>query len=265
MSEIQGITFKRNDEKSSIICYVDDFSDELKNEVRSMLSGIFHGKKNAVENEDIHGYKSTISNFLERYQNQTKNTQKGMIGELLVHLLIPRYIEHMESISIFKNKEEQSIKKGFDVVYFDKSKLWYCEVKSGGDVSKTTADEHNIILLDRAKNQIKETAICKRSTLWDSVLMDVHLTIFNEKKQLKIKELLKNDHPNIENRNLNRNVILSSVLYKHLDDRVDFDKVVEYRNNLLGEDCFSELIVFSIQKHTYKKIEEFLISELSVI
>lgn len=77
-------------------------------------------------------YKHTIKRFLERYELK-KTIQKGMIGELLTHLLIPQYID-FNAISIMKNKEENSIRKGFDIVYTDdNNSIWYCEVKSGGD------------------------------------------------------------------------------------------------------------------------------------
>lgn len=260
---IDGITFKTNTENNSMICYVNVFSDALKREIRSVFSDIFHGKKIVSENEQLYSYRNTLSNFIKRYEKQTENTKKGMIGELLVHLLIPKCIEKMESISVLKNKEEQSIKKGFDIVYFDQKKLWYCEVKSGGDAAEDVADAYNEILLNRAKKQIQDTSICKRSALWDSVIIDVNLTVFSSKKRIKINELLNNDHPDFINRNTDRNIILSSVLYKNLSDKIDFKKISDYQSSLCKEGCFSELIVFSIQKNTYQKIEEFLRSELS--
>ena len=127
---IPGITLKKDTENGVYVCYLEEFSDELKEKIREMLSGIWHGTVSSEENQDIYNYKNTIRDFLDRYNSQSDNTKKGIIGELLTHILIPSYISDFEVISVMKNKEERSIKKGFDVVYCDKSikNIWYCEI-----------------------------------------------------------------------------------------------------------------------------------------
>ena len=45
--------------------------------------------------------------------------QKGMLGELLAHILINNYIEKLKVFSPYFNKEEANIRKGFDVLYID--------------------------------------------------------------------------------------------------------------------------------------------------
>lgn len=73
----------------------------------------------------------------------------------------------------------------------------------------------NKALLNKAKEDIIEHTLGNRATLWDSVLIDVNSTIFSSNKKIDIKKLLDEDHPDADNRNLDRNVILSSVLYKN--------------------------------------------------
>jgi hypothetical protein len=185
-----------------------------------------------------------------------------MIGELLTHLLVPQYVD-LSAISIMKNKEENSIRKGFDVVYSDnENSIWYCEVKSGGDTNSIEdIDSKNQKLLNKAKDDIKSHSMGDRATLWDSVLIDVNSTIFNSDRKIDIKKLLDEHHPDSENRNLDRNVILSSVLYKSLSSKICPIKVNTYKSDLDRENIFVGLIIFSIQKETYQKIEEFLIEE----
>jgi hypothetical protein len=104
-----------------------------------------------------------------------------------------------------------------------------------------------------------------RSTLWDSVLIDVNSTILNSKKKTKIKDLLDTHHPDSEGRNMDRNVILSSVLYKNIHPKICPDTLKVYKESIDGEKIFSGLIVFSIQKPTYTKIENFLITESNFV
>ena len=258
---ISGITLEKDTENGVYICYVEDFSDELKEKIREMLNSIWHGAVDSAERQQFN-YKNTIKRFLERYNTKTSDTKKGMIGELLTHLLIPQYID-LKAISIMKNKEENSIRKGFDVVYSNqKNSIWYCEVKSGGDTNNTEdINNKNKELLSSAKTDIQSHSMGDRANLWESVLIDVNLTVFDSNKKAAIKELLDTHHPDSENRNLDRNVILSSVLYKGLDTKISSDDLKTYKSNIDGENIFVGLIVFSIQKPTYKRIENFLIEE----
>lgn len=265
-NSILGITLEQNADDGVYICYIEDFSDDLKEEIRNMLGGIWHGVVDATEDEDIFNYKETLKDFLERYKKKSLDIKKGIIGELLSHLLIPKYISEFEVISIMKNKEEKSIRKGFDIVYYNniKNSIWYCEVKSGGDEDCTEINTKNRERLGRAKSKregIIKHAFGYNTILWQSVLKDVKSTIFDSKKQLNIKKLLKEDYPTAKDRNMDRNVILSSVLYKSLDNKICPNNLRDYKINIDKEKIFIGLVIFSIQKPTYKKIEEFLITE----
>jgi hypothetical protein len=260
---INGITTIKDKEEKAVVCYINKFTDGLKDEIRSMFCGIYHGKLAAEENKEIYNYKNTIKIFLERYKNKNDSIKKGMIAELLVHLLITVYIPKLEAVSVYKNKEERSIKKGFDIVYFNKNKLWYCEVKSGGDCDNGDVNTYNGNLLNNAKNQLKKSTNSVRNELWDSVLIDLNSTIFQSEKRETIKQLLHKDHPNAEVRNSDRNVLVTSVLYKPLTSKITLEKLCDQKDLINNENIFNELIIFSIQKETYQKIENFLIDEIS--
>lgn len=93
--------------------------------------------------------------------------------------------------------------------------------------------------------------------------IDVNSTIFNSHKKIDIKKLLDEDHPDTENRNLDRNVILTSVLYKNLDVKICPNNLKNYKLGTDTENIFVGLVVFSIQKETYLRIEDFLISQFN--
>lgn len=259
--QIPGIKLNKDIEKGVYICYVEDFSDELKTKIREMLSSIWHGVVDSTERKQ-YDYRNTIKRFLERYSSKSDRTKKGMIGELLAHLLIPQYTD-LNVISIMKNKEESSIRKGFDIVYSNQgNSIWYCEVKSGGSLDESENIDHkNKHLLNRAKTDIQNNSMGNRAALWDSVLVDVNLTIFDSDQKINIRKLLDEHHPDAENRNMDRNVILSSVLYKNMDSKISFPNLKDYKAAVDREEIFVGLIVFSIQKPTYTKIEQFLKEE----
>lgn len=263
-NKISGITLNKDTEKGVYICYVEDFSDELKAKIKGMLSSIWHGAVDSEERKQFN-YRSTLKRFLERYASKPDATKKGMIGELLTHLLIPQYI-NLNAISIMKNKEENSIRKGFDIVYGSQDNLiWYCEVKSGGDTNNTeNIDSKNKRLLNNAKTDVQNHSMGNRATLWDSVLIDVNSTIFNSKRKIDIKKLLDEHHPDTENRNMDRNIILSSVLYKNMTTQISPTILKDYKTSVDNENIFVGLIVFSIQKPTYTKIEQFLKEESNI-
>ncbi len=260
-NSISDIHIKRHKHDNICICYIEKLSKELEEKIRDKLSSLWHGAVDSKERSQFN-YRNTIKRFLERYATKTDNTKKGMIGELLTHLLIPQYMD-LEAISIMKNKEENSIRKGFDVVYCNKNKaLWYCEVKSGGDKNNTEdIDKKNLSLLNIALGDIQKHSMGDRATLWDSVLIDVNSTIFSSDKKINIKKLLDEHHPDTNNRIMDRNVILSSVLYKGLNKKISPRKLQKYKKDIDSKNIFVGLLIFSIQKETYLKIERFLIKE----
>lgn len=247
------------------VCYLNNFSDALKEKIRNLLCGIWHGAVNYTENQDIYNYKETLKDFLDRYNTQARDTKKGMIGELLTHVLLPNYLPDFEVVSIMKNPAERKIRTGFDVVYYQKSnpQIWYCEVKSGGDEDSLSVDEKNNERLGAAKTSIKNMFDSRRITLWQSVLDELNLTIFNAEKKVDIKKLLKEDYP-IDNSNQNKNVILSSVIYKCLDNKICPENLKRCKDGIDNESIFVGVLIFSIQKKTYTKVEEFLHNEAGI-
>jgi hypothetical protein len=247
--------------KQHTICYVEDFCDEFQQEIRHSLAQIFNGAAEVNEMPDYYTYKNTIREFLTRYEKKDENTKKGMIGELLAHILIKKHHTLFKTISVFKNLEERSIKKGFDIIYFLNSdnSIWYSEVKSGSSNSDNSTI-YNSVLLKRAKDGIHEMFNENRDTIWENALTGAKL-VLDLPERRHIRELLSNDSPKNAG-NAKRNVILISVLYHCLTDKIDITSLHDFHINTQKESLFQDSILFSIQKHTFSKVESFLKSEV---
>ena len=260
---ISGVRIIENTTHS--VFYIDELSDELKQIIRDQLQGIWNGFSDTESLPEFYSYKNTLSSFLDRYNSKSDETKKGMVGELLSHILLGQQNNNLTSLSILKNKEERNIKKGFDIIYcdIDNEKLWYSEVKSGATDSSTATD-YNSVLLKRAKDGIQAMINENRNSLWESALFDVAATIKESDGRLNFQELLSNDSPIMRTEQA-KNVILISVLYHNLTDKIDINSIENFRNSVIEEGVFLDTIVISIQKATYLAVSDFLNNEISVL
>lgn len=246
------------------IFYIESLSNDFKEIIRIQLKGIWNGFAEADSLPRFYSYKNTLTEFIDRYNSKPSNIKKGMIGELIAHLILNHQDNGLSPLSILKNKEEKSIKKGFDIIYCDiaNSKLWYSEVKSGRSAKGThNSTNYNNILLNRAKTGISKMIDEKRNSLWESALIDVSLVINENAGRLDLKQLLSDDSPNL-NTNQKKNVILISSLYHNLSDEIDEINVSDFLDNTVNEDIFEEVIIISIQKETYEAVANFLSDEI---
>ena len=260
---IDGVRTLENTTHS--VFYIDELSDALKQIIREQLQGIWNGFSTTESLPEFYSYKNTLTSFLDRHNSKSDETKKGMIGELLSHILLSRQANNLTSLSILKNKEERSIKKGFDIIYceIDNDKLWYSEVKSGG-LNRDTTSSYNDVLLNRAKEGIQAMINENRNALWESALFDVSATIKESEGRLNLQELLSNDSPILTSEQ-SKNVILISVLYHNLADEIDINSVENFRNSVIAEGIFLDTIVISIQKATFLAVSDFLNNEISVV
>lgn len=260
---ISGVRKIENENYS--IFYIDFLSDEFKQTIRQQLQGIWSGFSEADSLPEYYSYKHTLESFLERFTPKSIETKKGMIGELLAHILLNNEDNNLTSLSILKNKEEKSIKKGFDIIYchLDQDKLWYSEVKSGKSESGTdNSTSYNLILQNRAKTGIAAMIDENRNSLWESALYDVSAMIKEDEGKLELKKLLSDDSPKL-NPSQKKNVILISVLYHNLIDEIEEASVSKFLNTTKIEDIFEDVIIISIQKNAFETVSNFLSSEIT--
>lgn len=261
---IEGI--KQIDKANCTLYIIEEFSEELKQIIRDQLKGIWSGFAMADSLPEFYSYKLTLQSFLERYNPKDSKTKKGMIGELLAHILLNHTENNLTSLSILKNKEEKSIKKGFDIIYceVDCDKLWYSEVKAGrSENGKRDSNTYNEILLNRAKKGINEMILERRNSLWESALIDVDLVIKENSGKLNLKQILSKDSPIIKTEQ-KKNVILISSLYHNISDCIDINNQIAFHNNIKLDDFFNDIKIVSIQKNTFEAVARFLSDEVLV-
>lgn len=262
-TQIPGVTVVQ--QSQCVLLFISPFTSQLKKLIRSQLAGVWSGFAEVEEIPQIHSYKRTLESFLDTYRTKDERTQKGMIGELLAHIIINHLFGSFTSLSILKNKEEKSIKKGFDIIYHDESltNLWYSEVKSGRRESgNETSDAYNNILLGRAHSSLRDMFLEKRSKLWESALIDVGLTIKGAKRKFDLKTLLDSDSP-ANNSQGKKNAIFISVLYHcPKNEPIAMKSIIEFYTKIKNANDFSDCIILSFQKELFEKVAQFLESEL---
>tara|TARA_R110000868_G_scaffold190862_1_gene434709 strand:- start:10258 stop:11091 length:834 start_codon:yes stop_codon:yes gene_type:complete len=263
-SLIKGIQYyNKNDVKVLII---EDFDVELQGLIRGNLSAIAFGAKQVEEDPDYSSYIYTLKEFEMVYRNKPRNTKKGMMGELLAHLIIPKYFTNLETSSPYLNTEERSIRKGFDIVYFNSTdnSVWYSEVKSGHQHKDKSIDQTNGQLLKNARNGLIEMFGSSYSNRWDNAITNSH-AVLHDNKGKKIREILRKENPVKTSKDIGRCVILVSVLFHDvLSDVLDVDYLQERSTFLKEGDEFKETILLSFQKSSFEKIANFVEAEIAL-
>jgi len=262
---MKGVKVIRNNAESSLLFHIEELSQDLKDEIRTRLSSICYGESSANSSWQIYSYKETLAEFLTRYESKSDPQIIGMIGELLSHLLIMNEYPNFQAVSPFFNLEERSIKKGFDLVIYDTSShdLWISEVKSGECGSKTS-NTKNISLLNNAKNDLKIRLNEQNKTIWLNAIHGAQIALISGKVKDKINDILESITDDVIEHNIgseDKDVILISVLFNSLSDKISIDEIVGKRRKIIKENLFKSIIVCSIQKETYQKIEDYLRAE----
>lgn len=266
MRSIDGVKFERENEYA--VCYILDFSDELKELIRDQLSFICYGAANASSTKKLYNYNNTLKEFIKRYDEKKDNTKKGMIGELIVHILINEFFIEYETISPFFNIEERSIKKGFDVVLTNKTNhmMWITEIKSGELHKGKDTNETTVDLLNTAKSDLYNRLNGENQSLWLNAINGAKIALDNKNdlKDAVIEILEEYGDESVDNKidSKNMNVFLSSVVFSNLNNTIDKSKVKKKYDSIINEKKFRGTFVLSVQKETYNKIYNFLKSEV---
>jgi len=258
-----GITMENTE--FATVCRIEIFADELKTEIRDRLAAICHGKDKVETGSIIASYRETLKVFLDNYAKKSENTRKGMIGELLTHILLLKGFPNYESANPYFNMEEASIKKGFDLIIFDQrcSELKIVEVKSGG-AGTHGADSANKALLNTAKNDLKERLNDNKIHIWTNAINGAKIALSGGEIKDEINRILEEcymEAANYASDSTSKRVILVSVLYKSCADPISIDATHEKAEQIIDENLFQEATVFSIQNETWEHIVAFLEQE----
>lgn len=262
---IAGVEFEQ--QSDCYICHVTDLSDELKALIRKRLSSICHGRFRSETEGEFYNYKRTLIQFNTLIEDKGDLIQKGMIGELLFHILIVEMIDTFRVISPFFNLEEKSIKKGYDVILADSinEEIWMVEAKSGErDTENTGSNSKNLSLLKTARSDLRTRLNSANTQRWQSALNGLAFTEGDGDRAKLLKKILQGEFIKAENENANaanHNAILSSNVFAELTDKIAIDNVVELKTEIDSQNTFKKTLLFSIQKTTFQKMIEFLKEE----
>lgn len=254
-------------ENNFVVCHIHTLSDDLKEMIRNHLANICHGKSLASKNLSVHSYKSTLTQFHNRYNSKTDETKKGMMGELLSHVLIYEHFKSFDVVSPFFNMEEKSQRKGFDLILVskDEENVWITEVKSGEIGQSGCPNKSTRGFLQTAKRDLKHRLNQAEETFWLNAINTANNAIDDcTDYKSAIIEVLSTEGTlalNDKADSKDNNVILISVLFHDVNNLFD-DKLPEnVADSITDENIFKKVITFSVQKGTYKNIEEFLFQE----
>ena len=265
---LDGVVVEKNEKFS--VCHVVDLSDDLKELIRNKLSVICHGTHILEYGEHpLYSYKNTIRSFLDRYDRKADSTQKGIVGELLTHVLLTEVYDDFDVVTAFFNLEEKSIKKGFDLILFkpDEDTVWITEVKSGELHKDKTVDQTTLDFLKLAKADLDKRLNESESMFWYNALNSVRAALIEEKdyKKTIIRILLDegNAAAGEEAQSDDNNVVLVSNLFEPLESVITAAPALAYLEQLDKAKVFENVIILCLQKGTYSKVVDFLRAEVA--
>ena len=265
VKKIDGIVFVKTNEYA--YCYIEYFSDELKNIIRQHLVGICHGAVRAKSGRMMYSYKATVKEFLNRYEKKTTKIKKGLIGELLTHIIITEMFPEYTVISPYLNLEERSIKKGFDIVLTNVNyDLFITEVKAGERHKRKKADQTMNDLIGLAKNDLISRLSDENISLWYNAINGAQIVLDNNTDyKAAIIDVLENMGDKsviglLKSQDIN--VFLTGVLFAELSDCTSEMNTKKKLKAIANEGKFKSVFGMSMQKGTYTKVYNFLKDEV---
>ncbi len=263
--KISGI--KNINKNGYSIFWIDSFTDDLKSVIRCRLSAICHGIDKASSNRKMYCYKKTLEAFVERYDSKTDDQKKGMIGELLLHILLAEVIDEFEVNSLFFNMEEKSVKKGFDVILtkLHSTELWIAEVKSGELHKDKDSSQTVVSLINTAQNDLNKRLNEDNVTLWLNAVHGAQIAISEERNEKDaIISILEDYGDNASDDQIcsrEMNVVLVGTLFNQLSDPIEEQSISKKHKKVVDSAIFKEAYIIAIQQETYQEIFDFIESE----
>ena len=264
---IDGVRKINSDEWS--VYFIDNLSDALKAVIRERLSSICYGSINANRGWEIYSYKATVKEFVHRYNDQSadKKRLKGMIGELLFHVLMSLE-DNYYAASAFFNLEERSFKKGFDLSFLNllSHELWIAEVKSGERMKNHSDQTQTAVnLINTAKKDLEKRLSSENNTLWINAINHAQLAVAETIDEKKVIINLLGKYANQAQQGQyisdDKNVILVGVLFHDLNEEADPLKIEKKHEKTKKAAIFNNLVTVVIQQNTYEEVFRFLEDE----
>ena len=240
----------------------------MKESLRQFLSCICHGELSAEGDEKIYSYENTLKEFCKRYEKKTPKQKIGQIGELLTHLMIRLFLSNKFCAnSPFFNMEEDSAKKGFDVLLSEKdsTNLWYTEIKSGEKKVAETPDHKIDQLLSTSCSYLKNTFCENNTTLWHNAVNSARCAISDNRLEKKdiIKILQKNASDVADNSfDLSKqNVVFVGNVFADISSKFAESAVESWFTSFDNVKYCKSFYLIALQKSTYQSVEKFIFDE----
>lgn len=260
---IAGVTAELSEHLQLVI--INELSNDLKEHIRKFLVDVCRGPSMAsmVPGWD---YPGTIKELNKRISKKDRNGRIGMVGELLTHVLAPFLLPDLRQTSVYFNKEDRSVKKGFDLTFYEesRSRIWYAEVKSGEPAETESPIYKASSLLKKASRDLIEMLTAEnRRSLWDSAIIDVSLTLGQDHVP-KLSEILNDDADETEtNSDWDKHVILTANVFSDVQKQAmttsDISEILDPATQL--NDRFREEIWLVFHKSTFEAVIGFIEDE----
>jgi len=215
------------------ILNIEEINDTVKNYIDEVLIDIYSkGQDTNIEIVKIKLRKYFVSKKV--------NLEIGSIAEFFVHLYLK--MKNFEQECLYKNLEENSIKKGFDGFYSKDNETWIMESKSGNIASKEISHNDKI---KEAYNDLKGKFLGKSTNNpWENAYNHAIQARSNKDILLQIKNLedkyTLGEYTEIKE----YNIIPSSTIFY---DSSEFE--------CINYDDLKEDISTFLRNKTYKRIE----------
>ncbi|MDX9917800.1 MAG: hypothetical protein RBT15_07260 [Gudongella sp.] len=263
---MDGIIFEQDPESLAAVCIIEYFSDALKDQIRQNLTSVCQGVSRGESGKTVYSYANTLKEFMVRYDDKKEEHRKGMIGELLAHIIFINYFDYFKTVSPLFNLEERNIKKGFDVLLYHATdrEIFYAEVKSGELGNNKSSDDKNIKLLGNALSDIRDKFNKPNDNNWINSLNGAIIALNNKNIKKEVENILEDCLQTSQEKkcqSIDKNAILVSVAYNTLSDKISLSRVNKYSGKVKNRNLLKNIICFSIQKKAYKQAEDFLRQE----
>lgn len=231
----------KNGQVLEIIC--NDTNETLKENLKKLLIQICYGK----EKIEIMTFEETIKELNIRISNKTDEQRAGMIGELLFHIKSYECFKGYSHISVYMNKEERSVKKGFDILLFDGENVWYSEVKSRENASEEDITSAHSKKVKEAINDIIGKFNSNNNNYWLTAKSNI-VNIKSKKLEKQIADILTRDI----DKNVQKNAIAVSAVFKENFEEINKNDIELLLEERKGE--FNILSAVCMSHEDYKKV-----------
>lgn len=263
---LQGVVSAKSE--SYVLHQVLFFSDEMKELLREELVSICCGASALGSGRSIYSYESVVGELVKRIESKNTDGRKGIIGELLVHLITKKEMPDKHAASLLFNLEESGYKKGFDLTLCDSDfdAVWFTETKAGEVSPASTPASAMKRLLGRAKRDlVKRLDGDNGFTLWNNAISHAEraLSAEGDGKQAIVDildELYAKSRQGLFD-HTGASVILAAVVFDNrTSELIESDVRKSYEDHSL-KDGFAKLMILVIQKATYTAVMDFLYQE----